>query len=94
VLATGGGLLFVASASDRRIRAYDEDSGKVVWEKDLSAGSEGVPAAYEIGGREYLAFCVAGGDGLMSTKVDSGKPPVPPGQGAYVVFTLPARASL
>ena len=56
VLATAGGLLFVATASDRRIRAYDEDNGKVVWEKDLPAGSEGVPAAYEIAGREYLAF--------------------------------------
>lgn len=62
----------------------------MVWEKDLPAGSEGVPAAYEIGCREYLAFCVAGGDGLMSTKVDSAKPAAPPGQGAYIVFALPA----
>jgi quinoprotein glucose dehydrogenase len=61
----------------------------VVWEKDLPAGSEGVPAAYEVGGREYLAFCVAGADGLMASKVDSGKPAVPPGQGAYIVLALP-----
>jgi len=43
VVATGGGLLFVATSSDRKLRAYDEDSGKVVWEKDLPAASEGVP---------------------------------------------------
>jgi len=91
VIATGGGLIFVATASDRKIRAYDEDNGKVLWEKDLPAGSEGVPAVYQVAGREYLAFCVAAADGLMSTKVDTGKAAVPPGQGAYVVFALPQR---
>jgi quinoprotein glucose dehydrogenase len=84
-------LVFVATASDRKIRAYDEDTGKVIWEKELPAGSEGIPAVYEVAGREYIAFCVAGGDGMMTTKIDTGKPVVRPGPGAYVVFALPQR---
>ncbi|HWV95335.1 MAG TPA: PQQ-binding-like beta-propeller repeat protein, partial [Vicinamibacterales bacterium] len=32
-LVTAGGLVFVATASDRTVRAYDRDSGKVVWTK-------------------------------------------------------------
>jgi glucose dehydrogenase len=91
VVATAGGLVFVATASDRTIRAYDEDNGHVIWEKELPAGSEGIPAVYEVASREYIAFCVAGGDGMMPTKIDTGKPAVPPGPGAYVVFALPQR---
>jgi quinoprotein glucose dehydrogenase len=92
VVATAGGLLFVATASDRKIRAYDEDTGKVLWEQDTPAGSEGIPAVYEVGGREYIAFCVAGGNGMMASRVvNPAKPAVPPGQGAYIVFALPAR---
>lgn len=91
VVVTAGGLIFVATASDRKVRAYDEDTGKVIWEKELPSGSEGVPAVYEVGGREYLALCVAAGDGLMASKVDTGKTPVPPGQGAYMVFALPKK---
>ncbi|HEX4134927.1 MAG TPA: PQQ-binding-like beta-propeller repeat protein [Bryobacteraceae bacterium] len=68
VLATAGGLIFVATASDHRIRAYDEDSGKVLWEKDVPTGSEGVPAVYEVKGRECIAFCVAAGNGSMAAR--------------------------
>jgi hypothetical protein len=45
----------------------------------------------EVAGREYIAFCVAGGDGMMTTKIDTGKLAVPPGPGAYIVFALPRR---
>ncbi len=36
---------------------------KVIFEADLPAASEGVPAVYEIGGREYIAVCAAQGNG-------------------------------
>ncbi len=88
VVATAGGLIFVATGSDRKIRAYDEDTGKVLWETDTPAGSEGIPAVYEVAGREYIAFCVAGGNGLLALKSA-----LPPGQNAYIVFALPRSAS-
>jgi quinoprotein glucose dehydrogenase len=64
-LVTAGGLVFVATASDRTIRAYDRDNGKVVWKTDLPTGSEGVPASYEANGRQFIVFPVAAGQGLF-----------------------------
>ena len=71
-MATANGLLFIATALDRKFRAYDQDSGQVLWEKELSAGAEGVPAVYEIAGREYIALCAAAGDGDLH--IDTDKP--------------------
>jgi quinoprotein glucose dehydrogenase len=61
MVATAGGLIFIGTP-DHRLRAYDEDSGKVVWEKQVSGPINGVPAIYEIDGREYLAVCVGATD--------------------------------
>ena len=86
-LVTAGGLVFVATAQDRRLRAYDRVTGKVLWSKELPGGSEGIPATYEIGGRQYLALPVAAGAGLFAPTSE----PQAPAQGAYVVFALPRR---
>jgi quinoprotein glucose dehydrogenase len=67
-LATAGGLLFVATASDRTVRAYDRETGKMLWSKDLPTGSEGVPATYEVGGRQFIVFPVAAGAGLFPAR--------------------------
>ena len=88
VVVAASGIVFVATASDRKIRAYDEDTGKVLWEKDLPAGSEGIPAIYEVAGREYLALCVAAGEGYFAPHLGGGSKA---GPGAYMVFALPKR---
>ena len=62
-LVTAGGLLFVATGSDRTVRAYDRETGKDVWSKDLPTGSEGMPATYEVSGRQFIVFPVAAGAG-------------------------------
>jgi len=88
-VVTAGGLIFAATASDHKVRAYGEDTGKVLWEYELPTGSDGVPAVYEVGGREYIAFCVAAGNGLnLGGRRDT---PVIPSPNAYVVFTLPKK---
>ena len=87
-LVTAGGLLFVATAQDRRLRAYDRDTGKVLWSEALPGGSEGIPSTYEIDGRQYLALAVAAGNGLFPPTVDTG---LPPPQRLYMVFALPQR---
>ena len=89
IVATASGLLFVATASDRKFRAYDQESGHILWEKDLPAAAEGVPAVYEIGGREYIALCAAAADGNLH--INTGKPAPPPASGAYVIFALPRK---
>ncbi len=83
VVATGGGLLFVGTSSDRKFRAYDADTGKVLWAFDLPAAQEGVPAVYSVGGKQYVAIAI-GGNGLFSQNMQL--PEAGPGQ--YMVFTL------
>jgi quinoprotein glucose dehydrogenase len=73
-LVTAGGLVFVATASDRTVRAYDRDNGKVVWKTDLPTGSEGVPASYEVNGRQFIVFPVAAGQGLFPIRFGGAGP--------------------
>ena len=57
MVVTAGGLIFIGTP-DRKLRAYDQDTGKVVWEKEVSGPINGVPAVYEMNGRQYIAVCV------------------------------------
>jgi outer membrane protein assembly factor BamB len=59
-LVSAGGLVFVATGSDRKFRAYDRDNGKVVWATDIPAAGDGVPASYEVNGRQFIVIPTAG----------------------------------
>jgi quinoprotein glucose dehydrogenase len=87
-LVTAGGIVFAATAQDRTLRAYDRDDGTVLWSYTLPGGSEGIPATYELGGRQYLAVPVAAGAGSFAPLL-SPAPTLPPLERAYVVFALP-----
>jgi glucose dehydrogenase len=82
-VATAGGLLFVGTSSDRAFRAYDRDTGDVLWKHDLDAASEGVPTVYEVGGRQYITIA-SGGYGLFGLRTGD-----EPGPGKYTTFALP-----
>ena len=89
-VATASGLLFMATSSDRKFRARDADTGKVIWTYDLPAASDGVPAVYQTGGREYVVIPV-GGNGLFpDNKEFYGMSK--PGPNQYIAFALPAGA--
>ena len=81
-VVTAGGLLF-AGTRDRTIRAFDVETGKALWEHSVDAALEGIPAVYEIGGREFIVFCASAQAGL--TPATQG-----PISGAYIAFALPA----
>jgi quinoprotein glucose dehydrogenase len=57
-VVTAGGLIFLANSQDRTLRAFDKDSGRVLWERELEANPEGIPAVYDVNGRQYVAFAV------------------------------------
>jgi quinoprotein glucose dehydrogenase len=81
-LVTAGGLLFLATGSDRRFRAYDRDTGREVWSRELPAASEGMPATYEVGGRQYIVVPVAAGTGQFAARFGGAGPSggaAPPG---------------
>ncbi len=90
VVVTAGGLVFVATSSDRKFRAYDQDNGKVLWEYNLPAPSEGVPAVYSVGGRQYIAI-PAGGNGLFQPRAPADGSIPPAASGQYIAFALPRR---
>lgn len=83
-VATAGGLIFIGTSSDRKVRARDADTGRVLWEHQLDAASEGVPAVYEQNGRQFVVFPV-GGDGLFAPRLGQPRP----GPNRYVAFALP-----
>jgi quinoprotein glucose dehydrogenase len=95
-VATGGGLVFIGSWSDRVLHAFDRDTGKALWELEIEANPEGIPAVYEVRGRQYVAFLgtgrvvnpAAGGTANAGANV-TWKPGKPEAQG-YYVFALPA----
>ncbi|OYW46359.1 MAG: hypothetical protein B7Z08_02455 [Sphingomonadales bacterium 32-68-7] len=84
-VTTKSGLLFVGTAGDRMFRARDQDTGAVLWEHQLDAATEGVPAVYEAGGRQFVTIPV-GGEGLHN---QLGAPKAGPNR--YVTFALPRR---
>ena len=91
-VVTAGGLVFVANAQDRFLRAYDAASGRVLWEHELEANPEGIPAVYEIAGRQYIAFAAGASWGTGGDPV--WRNPLHRKQGAmtaqgYHVFALP-----
>ncbi|HZT04492.1 MAG TPA: pyrroloquinoline quinone-dependent dehydrogenase [Steroidobacteraceae bacterium] len=68
-VVTASGLVFIAASLDDRIRAFDIDTGKVLWQAKLPAGGQATPMTYSSGGRQYLVIA-AGGYKDSSTRGD------------------------
>ncbi|MCB1669808.1 MAG: PQQ-binding-like beta-propeller repeat protein [Gammaproteobacteria bacterium] len=60
VLTTGGGLVFVSDDA-RRFRAFDADSGEILWEQLLNSTAGGFPVTYSVDGVQYIAIAAGGG---------------------------------
>jgi glucose dehydrogenase len=88
-LVTAGGLVFVGTPSDRKVRAYNTDTGAAVWKNDVFGFPGGIPASYEIGGRQYIAFTVADGAGVGGMFAIRGGPQPAPGPLQLRVYALP-----
>jgi len=61
VLTTGGGLVFVSDDA-RRFRAFDADTGDILWEQILNSTAGGFPVSYSVDGVQYVA--IAAGQGV------------------------------
>jgi quinoprotein glucose dehydrogenase len=59
-ITTEGGLVFIAGATDSRIRAFNVENGKEVWEAILPAPGNATPMTYEINGKQYLVIAAGG----------------------------------
>ncbi len=78
-VVTAGGLVFIGATKDERLRAFDKQTGAVLWEYPLPASGYATPSVYQVDGRQYVVIA-AGGGGKPGTK----------GGDSYLAFALPA----
>jgi quinoprotein glucose dehydrogenase len=64
-LVTAGGLIFFAAGPERKVHAYDRDTGKELWMHSLPNGAEGMPATYQVNGRQFVVLPVAQPNGTF-----------------------------
>ena len=93
MLTTGGGLVFSGGTNDRKFRAFDAASGKVLWEVTTNSGVISPASSFAVNGRQYIAVQSGWGIDARSMqnrliKMMPGLPEVPEG-GAIWVFALP-----
>ena len=77
-IVTGGGLAFMGGTFDPHLRAFDVETGKLLWQGDLPAAARATPMTYETGGVQYVVIAAGGFD----------RPGMPTSD-ALVAFTLP-----
>ncbi|MBI1759952.1 MAG: PQQ-binding-like beta-propeller repeat protein [Acidobacteria bacterium] len=78
LIVTAGGLVFIGATNyDRKFRAFDKATGKLLWESLLPFAGNATPATYQVGGRQFVVIAAGGG-----------KRGAPSG-GTYVAFALP-----
>ena len=65
-MLTAGGLIFIGSSMDDSFRAFDVDTGQVLWNVELPAGGQATPMTYQENGRQYVVIS-AGGHGKLGT---------------------------
>lgn len=77
-LVTAGGLVFIGATNfDKKFRAFDKNTGALLWQTTLPFAGNATPITYEIKGRQFVAIAAGGGKDLKSK---SG--------GVYVAFTV------
>ena len=82
LVATGGGLVFGGDANGR-FRAFDHESGEVLWEINLGSSVSGYPISFAVDGKQYVAVNTGGGQPNLT-------PELRPSRGTNLyVFALP-----
>ncbi|HEX4945989.1 MAG TPA: PQQ-binding-like beta-propeller repeat protein [Blastocatellia bacterium] len=79
-IVTAGNIVFIGATNyDKKFRAFDKATGKLLWETVLPAAGNATPSTYQINGRQFVVIAAGGG-----------KRGAPSG-GSYVAFALPQR---
>jgi quinoprotein glucose dehydrogenase len=79
-VVTASGLLFIGATNfDKKFRAFDKLTGKLLWETVLPAAGNATPSVYEIQGRQYVVIVCGGGKNGAASG------------GSIVAFALPEK---
>ncbi len=80
-IVTAGGLVFIGATNfDKKFRAFDRDTGKLLWETVMVNSGNATPITYEVNGKQFVVIAAFGGY--------AGDRAAPSG-GAFVAFALP-----
>jgi hypothetical protein len=84
-----------SSSYDRKVRAFDKDTGKLLWEKTMVNSGNGTPATYEVNGRQYVIIPAFGGKeggprGAARQAAGGAGAPQPPAPAVAAAGTPPA----
>ncbi|WP_122432232.1 membrane-bound PQQ-dependent dehydrogenase, glucose/quinate/shikimate family [Pseudomonas viridiflava] len=71
-LVTAGGVVFHGATADNFIRAYDVNTGEMLWQYELPAGGQATPSTYTgSDGKQYVIISAGGHGSLGTTLGDS-----------------------
>src|SRR3984957_17347016 len=78
-IVTAGGLVIIgATIYDRKIRAFNSETGELLWEAELPFAGTATPATYMVDGKQYIVIATSG---QRDRKGPQGA--------AYIAFALP-----
>jgi alcohol dehydrogenase (cytochrome c) len=87
LLSTAGGLVF-GGDTNGRFRAFDQRTGRVLWEVNLGSPISGYPVTFGVAGKQYVA--VSTGSSLTAMGANRLTPELAPSLGNNLfVFALP-----
>lgn len=85
-IVTAGGLVFIGATNfDKKFRAFDKDTGKLLWETVMVNSGNATPITYEVNGKQFVVIAAFGGYGGARAGAGTGGPV----RGAFVAFALP-----
>jgi quinoprotein glucose dehydrogenase len=67
-IVTAGGLVFIGASFDSQFRAFDVETGNVLWQTTLPATGNATPMTYVWQGRQYVVIA-NGGYGNFDSKM-------------------------
>ena len=79
-VVTAGGLLFIGATNfDRLFRAYDKQTGKLLWHTTLPAAGNATPSVYSVNGKQFVVIAAGGGKSGQASG------------GSFLAFALPEK---
>ena len=72
-VVTAGGLVFIGATNDSRFRAFDKDTGKLLWEVRLPASAHATPMTFlgKRSGKQFVVIAAGGGNKYNDAYADA-----------------------